>query len=289
MKRAVCLLLVFIFGIIFDFGHSYAFLIRYILMIQLLFAFINLSRFKIYEHKQHFYTLLFMIVFSVTLFFLINFINHSLAVVAFIIAISPTAIAATVVANLLDRDVTYVASFVVLSNLFVAFLLPLILPLLDHSDFNMNSFLMILVSTLSVIFIPFILALILKLLLKNKVKEYAFKLKSIQFYLWLILMYLAISKASYFIRTNKNLYSEVIGIAILAAVICCINYIVGRKLGSKKFRLESSINLGHKNTALMIWFSLTFLNPLIALGPTCYVLFQNIYNAYLLSKHRTYK
>ena len=230
-----------------------------------------------------------MVMLSVVLFFPINLFNHNLAVVAFIIAISPTAIATTVIANLLDRDITYVASFVVLSNLFVAFLLPLILPVLDHSDFNIANFMAILISTLSVIFIPFVLAFMLKFVLRDRVKKYVGKLKSIQFYLWLLLMYLAISKASYFIKTNKNLYSEIIGISILTAVICCINYIVGRKLGSKKFRLESSIVLGQKNTAFMIWFSLTFLNPLVALGPTCYVLFQNIYNSYLLSRHRNLK
>lgn len=255
-------------------------------MIQLVFAFVNLSRFRIHEYKQHLYILLFMIFFSLILFFSINFFNRSLAIVAFIIAISPAAIASTVITNLLDKNITYVAGFVIISNLFVAFLLPLILPFLVHSDFRINNFLVILFSTLSVIIIPFIIAYILKFCLKDKVKEYALKQKNIQFYLWLLLMYLAISKASYFIRINENLYSEIISIAILTAVICFVNYIVGRKIGTKKFKLESSIILGQKNTAFMIWFSLTFLNPLIALGPTCYVLFQNLYNSYLLSKYK---
>jgi BASS family bile acid:Na+ symporter len=33
---------------------------------------------------------------------------------------------------------------------------------------------------------------------------------------------------------------------------------------------------------LTIWLALTFINPVVALGPTCYVLYHNAYNSFQL-------
>mgnify|MGYP001803267665 CR=1 FL=1 len=34
-----------------------------------------------------------------------------------------------------------------------------------------------------------------------------------------------------------------------------------------------------------IWICLTFLTPVIALGPMFYIVFQNLYNSYLLARN----
>jgi len=75
-------------------------------------------------------------------------------------------------------------------------------------------------------------------------------------------------------------------IGTIAAVICLINFNLGRILGGKEFSLEMSQTLGQKNTTLVIWISLTYFSPLIALGPIFYLIWHNLYNSYQLANRK---
>ena len=46
--------------------------------------------------------------------------------------------------------------------------------------------------------------------------------------------------------------------------------------------------LGQKNTIVGIWLTITFLNPLAAVAPGAYVLWQNVVNAWQLWYKRKY-
>jgi hypothetical protein len=49
-----------------------------------------------------------------------------------------------------------------------------------------------------------------------------------------------------------------------------------------KLSREASQSLGQKNTTFTIYLALTFANPLVALGPTCYVLWHSLWNSWQL-------
>ena len=49
--------------------------------------------------------------------------------------------------------------------------------------------------------------------------------------------------------------------------------------GAKDLNIEMSMALGRKNTMFALWLALTFLEPVTALAPIFYILFQNLYNA----------
>lgn len=76
--------------------------------------------------------------------------------------------------------------------------------------------------------------------------------------------------------------AQAIRLYLPALVICIVNFGVGRLIGGKRFGLEASQSLGQKNTMFMLWFSLSFLNPLVALGPVMYLVYHNTYNSYQL-------
>jgi len=59
-----------------------------------------------------------------------------------------------------------------------------------------------------------------------------------------------------------------------------INFGLGALLGGERFRQESSQSLGQKNNSFVIWIALTFINPLVAMGPTFYILYHNLYNSW---------
>jgi len=67
-------------------------------------------------------------------------------------------------------------------------------------------------------------------------------------------------------------------------VLCIINFVIGYWVGGNQFRQEASQSLGQKNPMLMIWVALEFFTPLVALGPTFYILFHNIVNAYKMMR-----
>jgi BASS family bile acid:Na+ symporter len=59
-----------------------------------------------------------------------------------------------------------------------------------------------------------------------------------------------------------------------------VNFTFGALLGGQHFRQESSQSLGQKNNSFVIWVALTFINPLVAMGPTFYILYHNLYNSW---------
>ena len=68
-------------------------------------------------------------------------------------------------------------------------------------------------------------------------------------------------------------------LALLSAAICFVNFYFGRFIGGRRYRREASQVLGQKNTTLTIFLALTYANPLVALGPTFYVIWHNAWNA----------
>ena len=57
-------------------------------------------------------------------------------------------------------------------------------------------------------------------------------------------------------------------------------------IGGREFPREASQSLGQKNTSFTIYLALTYANPLVALGPTCYVLWHNLWNSWQLHQSR---
>jgi len=55
-----------------------------------------------------------------------------------------------------------------------------------------------------------------------------------------------------------------------------VNFSLGRLVGGSEFGLEASQSLGQKNTTFTIYLAMTYANPVVALGPTFYVIWHNL-------------
>ena len=138
--------------------------------------------------------------------------------------------------------------------------------------------------TLSIILLPLALTQALRRWLPQTV-EILRKGQGVSFYVWLLATYLATARATVFITMESDTpLTELVEIAAVAMILCAVNFSLGRWLGGGEWAQEMGQSLGQKNTLFMIWVCLTFLNPAIALGPTFYIVFQNLYNAYLLAQ-----
>ena len=88
---------------------------------------------------------------------------------------------------------------------------------------------------------------------------------------------------------RKNItHSEVGGwllalLLLLPLVVTIAQFAIGKAVG-RPFGASISAGqaLGQKNTVVGIWLTLTFLNPLAAVAPGAYVIWQNMVNAWQL-------
>ena len=98
--------------------------------------------------------------------------------------------------------------------------------------------------------------------------------------LWTFMVFLALSAASYNIRrllaNGEYTLADLGGVALLSLSLALGLFYGGWKLGGKRYPIESSQGLGQKNTVLMIWIAQAYIHPVAALGPVCYVVWQNL-------------
>ena len=279
--KTLLLILVITLGAFFPYGHPYAPLIKYILMILLFFAFLEIKIDREIIKRSHFIILSLNVAIPISLFFVINLFNNSVAEAAFITALAPTAIAAPVIISLLGGRVEYVTFSLILTNSVIAFLIPFLLPFLLNKSADI-SVIDILLPILYVFLIPLIIAKITKIFLP-KIHSFFIKIKDSAFYFLLIGIYLGTSRASNYISTEMTSSLTILFvIAAFSMLICFTDFSLGKLIGGKEDYLETGQSLGQKNNAFTIWIALTFISPIAVLGPVFYILFQNIYISWQL-------
>ncbi|MBF2037086.1 MAG: hypothetical protein IGR92_16810 [Leptolyngbyaceae cyanobacterium T60_A2020_046] len=284
MKKSLCLFGAIAAGVLFPQGHSLTFLIRYLIMLILFFSLLDLELHPKTALSPRLATIVAMMMAIAGLTaWMGNWFSPELAIVAFIIAMAPTAAAAPVMTRFLNGRVDYVMSSVVVTNSFSAIALPLVLPILAPSGataFNLQA----LGSTLMVVLLPLGVTQLLQRF-APPVTAALLTQRGLGFYCWMAAIYLSTARATYFIEVESQAsWTAIVPIALVSLALCALNFGLGRWLGGVTWGQEMGQSLGQKNTLFSIWVCLTFLNPAIALGPMFYIVFQNLYNSYLLAR-----
>lgn len=272
------------FGLVFNQGYVFSYMIKYLLMIMLFFPFLAVTFPKnkiIYLHVLGIF--LVMGCLAVAFFNLFKFWNYEVATAAFLVAFTPTAIAAPVVISLLKKNVDYVISSVIITNCLVASCIPLIIPFIMPANNGHIPVLHAFFSSITVVMIPLCAAQLIKHV-SSQLTHYLMTLNGLVFFLWLMVLYLASAKTSVYLVKNPASLELVFNIALVSLLICVTNFTIGRFIGGALYAREASHSLGHKNTMFMTWIALEYFNSLVAIGPVVYIIYQNIYNSILLSR-----
>ena len=104
--------------------------------------------------------------------------------------------------------------------------------------------------------------------------------------MWVFAIFLITANASEFLRHQTGLpRTVVLEVAVASLVICIASVSLGRLIGGREFAREASQSLGQKNTTFTIYLAMTYASPLVALGPTFYVLWHNLWNSWQLHQH----
>jgi BASS family bile acid:Na+ symporter len=279
--RTLALMLAMGVGTLFPQAQSLSAYIPYLLVTMLFFAYLDISITRSSFHRSIFMLLVANMALPFLAFFLLRRVDVDLALVGFISAVTPTAIAAPVLMGFLRGRVDYVVTAMLLTNIGIAIMIPFALPLVAGSTGRVSTW-EVLPQVLLVMFVPLVLAGLVRLLPAGRV-SFIKKGKAVTFPIWLLVLFAVTSKASAFIQSNTSVSGwRLVEIALISLVICAVNFGVGAWIGAPAFHREASQALGQKNNSFTIWIALTYLNPLAALGPTFYVVYHNLYNGFQL-------
>jgi len=200
----------------------------------------------------------------------------------FICFICPTAAAVVVVTEKLGGSIGSLTMFTIIANIVTMFIIPLFFPMVERSaDITfLSSMLMILRNVTLVLVAPLLLALLSRRIIPNLVKRLNSH-KDIGFYIWCVNLSIVTGITLHNIE-KSSITGWVLWLLLTAPLlVCLIQFSLGKWVG--KFwndSISAGQALGQKNTVVGIWLTLTFLNPLAAISPGAYVLWQNLVNGW---------
>lgn len=200
----------------------------------------------------------------------------------FICFICPTAAAVVVITEKLGGSIGSLTIFTIIANLVTMVIIPLFFPMVEReADITfVVAMLMVLRNVTSVLVVPLVLAL----LSRRFIPEFVAKLnkhKNLGFYIWCV--NLAIVTGLTLNNISKSTVSGWVlwWLLITPLFVCLIQFSLGKFIGSFwNDSISAGQALGQKNTVVGIWLTMTFLNPLAAVAPGAYVLWQNLVNGW---------
>lgn len=213
--------------------------------------------------------------------------------------IGPSAAAAPVVVGKLGGNISTMTTYVLISSLVSAVLIPLVFPLLEqtvHVDF-LSAFLIILYKVATVLLLPLVLGWLVQHY-QPRLKQRIVAMPNLSFYSWAVSLSITTG------ITVKNIVHSDAGLPLLVAIavasllLCGVQFAVGRAVGrwfderqrvgdgTSGMEVNAGQALFQKNTALSIWVSYMYLNPVASVGAGCYVLWQNVINSLELWQKR---
>lgn len=202
--------------------------------------------------------------------------------------IGPAASAAPVVVGKLGGNISTMTTYVLISSLASALLIPLVFPMLEqtvHVSF-VDAFLIILEKVSIVLLLPLVLGWIMQHHVKGACAWIAAQ-PNLSFYFWAVSLSITTGITVKNIVNSSASLMLLVMIAVFTFVLCFVQFGIGRLVGR---HLGEEVNAGQalfqKNTALSIWVAYMYLNPVASIGAGCYVLWQNIINSLELWQDR---
>jgi BASS family bile acid:Na+ symporter len=252
------LLVTMVLGALFPQVHSLSFLVQYLLMGMLFFAFLDIEFKPETFQKSVIWILLANAGVGFLSYTALASFDMTLALSAFMTAIAPTAIAAPVIIGFIQGQIEYVVTAVLFTNISSAIIIPLVLPFLLGAEVQISVW-EVLQPVLIVMFVPLILARLVARLSAG-IQAFIRKGKRFSFPLWLVNLFIITANASNFLRNeNSDSARTLITIALVSLALCIVNFGVGAILGGRRNWQEASQSLGQKNLSFVIWIALTFI------------------------------
>ena len=238
--------------------------------------------------------------------------------------IMPTATAAPIIAGKLGGSIQNLTTFTLLSNIATAIIVPAFFPLV-HPEGQMSFMaeMWIILRRISpLLLLPFVAAWLLRLgydgwhKRHHSDKRFVLPLAwaQVPFYLWAGTLVILMGDITYTLLHDTYRWYTLVVLLIGSLIACLGQYKLGQTIGyshpapskGKEYkdvvinpaavpttmsgvsRITAGQAFGQKNTTLGIWMCQAFLNPLSAIGPAAYIIWQNAFNSVQLYKAANY-
>ena len=284
--RSLVLPLAIVIGLLF---HRYLAMARPVVPFLIFtILFLNFSLVEVRSLRVrplHGWLLAFQLVVSLGGYLLLCPFNELLAQGVLIGVLSPVAASVVVIACLLGADRATITTYTLVGNVGVALLAPVYFSFIGtHVTMPFGqSFLLILSKIAPTLILPLVLIIVLQLF-APKVNDFIARYQGVSFYLWSMALMITLGQTIDFIYLHGAGHAtEIIGLSLASMVACALQFAVGKAIGKHYGDVVAGgQGLGQRNTALAIWMSTLYLQPLASTFPAMYSIWQNLYNSYQL-------
>ncbi len=218
--------------------------------------------------------------------------SHLVAEGVLIGVLCPVASSVAVVACMLGANRETVTTYTIVGNLMVAVVAPVAFTLIgDRPELSLTEGLMLMVGKIgSTLALPFFIAVILQFLLP-RVNGFFASHNGVAFYLWALALTFTLGQTiDYIFLHGEGNWGAIAWLGGLSLLFCIVQFAFGRWLGRRYGDVVGGGQLlGQKNTAMGIWMANTFLSPLSSVFMAFYSVYQNLFNAYQISKTKSGK
>ena len=255
-----------------------------LIFVMLFFTYCRVDITRMRVTMMHFWLFAAQIIGSMALYTLCLPLGQTIAQGAMICALAPIAMAAVVIGGMLGANIENMTTYSLLCNIGTAFVAPFVLSWVGNGECTLVQ---ILSKVAPLLIAPFVAGQLCRLL-TPRLAGWVADHSRVSFYIWLVSLSIIVGRTTAFVIDHSTTEAQTeIVLAIVAAVICVAQFILGRKIGAKYGdTVAGGQSLGQKNTILAVWMAQSFLNPLSSVAPTAYIIWQNIVNSYQIYKKR---
>jgi len=289
--RPYVLPIAIVLGLLF---HSWCGVLKvavpYLIFSILLLNFAAVDVKKMHFSKMYLWLMLYQMGVSIGMYYLLKAFNASdiLAQGVMLGVLMPVAASVVVIACMLGANRETVTSYTIIGNLMVAIVAPIYFSFIgNHQEIPFwTSFWMILGKIGTVIALPFFVALTTQVVMP-KVHDLLCKIKGSSFYLWALALTITLGQTiDFMFMEGKENLSAIFWLGVFSIAFCAVQFALGKYIGYKYGDIIAGGQLlGQRNSAMGIWMANTYLNPLAAIFPALYSVWQNLFNSIQLWVH----
>ncbi|MBQ3535832.1 MAG: transporter [Alistipes sp.] len=247
------------------------------IFMMLFFTYCRVDARKIRLSWMHLWLLLLQMVGSVAIYFALAWYDVVVAQGAMVCILTPVAMAAVVIGGMLGANVETMAAYSLLCNLVIALFAPILLHEFGNGECDIWQ---ILRRVAPLLIAPFVVGQLCRYG-TPRVAGWVATHSMISFYIWLASLVVIIGRTTCFLIDYEADRGVEIALAVVALVICLLQFKVGRTIGRRYGDAAAGgQSLGQKNTVLAVWLSQAFLDPISCVAPTAYIVWQNLVNSY---------
>lgn len=247
------------------------------IFMMLFFTYCRVDARKIRLSWMHLWLLLLQMVGSVAIYFALAWYDIVVAQGAMVCILTPVAMAAVVIGGMLGANVETMAAYSLLCNLVIALFAPILLHEFGNGECDIWQ---ILRRVAPLLIAPFVVGQLCRYG-APRVTGWVERHSIISFYIWLASLVVIIGRTTCFLIDYEADRGVEIALAVVALVICLLQFKVGRTIGRRYGDAAAGgQSLGQKNTVLAVWLSQAFLDPISCVAPTAYIVWQNLVNSY---------